>query len=152
MEAHMVPELLSISTMGSFYLSILRRFTRINEIMDHTKLLTRSVKHMNLWMRRISAFLVSGVVIGEYRTVICFNTLNLKRSRYNHFSLCFFAYATSISMSSPGEVVLDCQRSLRINRLRFVTSFSRLNTLCTVCQWHTMTYLFSNRFAIFFAP
>ncbi len=64
-EAHVIPEFLSVSSVRSFDLPILRGFTRVNEKMDNVFRVARAIKYVEARMERINALLVSRIVVRE---------------------------------------------------------------------------------------
>ena len=77
-ESYVVPEFLTIGTMRSFNLAVLRGLPRIDEIVDETVSFARDVKRMQAWRQRIGALPVSRVVVGEDASVVRLDALNME--------------------------------------------------------------------------
>ena len=69
--------------MASFNLAILGRFARVNEIVDDIVFLTKNIQGMQSRIKRVRAFQVAGVSVGEIAAVVRLNGSYSKRSNFD---------------------------------------------------------------------
>src|SRR3989338_7359985 len=65
-----------VASMTSLHYAVLRRFSRINEVMDDIILGATPIKCMELSRRKIFSFICACISIGKYKAIICFHRLD----------------------------------------------------------------------------